>query len=121
MRLTSRRNFLITTASAVAATLAEAQGAAPEPVIDIHQHTDYAGRTDEQLIAHQRRMGVTHTVLLPAGRFFGLEAACSGNDRVMDVSKRLPREFSFFANEVPYLSDARDEISRVLRAGGLGI
>jgi predicted TIM-barrel fold metal-dependent hydrolase len=39
----------------------------------------------------------------------------------MDVTKRLPSEFSFFANEVPYLSDAREEITRVLRAGGLGI
>ncbi|MEO7317439.1 MAG: amidohydrolase family protein [Chthoniobacteraceae bacterium] len=115
----SRREFLFTTASA-AASVALAEHA-PEPVIDIHQHTDYAGRTDEQLIAHQRTMGVTHTVLLPAGRFFGLEAACSGNDRVMEVAKRLPREFVFFANEVPYLSDARDEIRRVLRAGGLGI
>ncbi len=112
----SRRAFLVLAASA-----AVAQEAAPEPVIDIHQHTDYAGRTDEQLIAHQRAMGVAHTILLPAGRFFGLEAACSGNDRVMEVTKRLPREFSFFANEVPYLSEAREEISRVLRAGGLGI
>ena len=115
----SRREFLFTT-TAVAGSLALA-GDAPEPVIDIHQHTDYSGRTDEQLVAHQRAMGVTHTVLLPAGRFFGLEAACSGNDRVMEVARRLPREFTFFANEVPYLSDARDEIRRVLRAGGIGI
>ena len=112
----TRREFLFTVAASVA--LADD---APEPVIDIHQHTDYAGRTDEQLIAHQRAMGITQTVLLPAGRFFGLEAACGGNDRVMEVAKRLPREFVFFANEVPYLSEARDEIRRVLRAGGLGI
>ena len=115
----TRRQFLLTSASA-AALIALADDA-PEPVIDIHQHTDYAGRTDEQLIAHQRAMGVTQTVLLPAGRFFGLEAACSGNDRVMELAQRLPNEFVFFANEVPYLSEARDEIRRVLRAGGLGI
>ena len=119
MRPLTRREFLFTTASA-AASVALADDA-PAPVIDIHQHTDYAGRTDEQLIAHQRAMGVTHTVLLPAGRFFGLEASCSGNDRVMELAQRLPREFVFFANEVPYLSEARDEIRRVLRAGGLGI
>ena len=119
MRPLTRREFLFTTASA-AASVALADDA-PAPVIDIHQHTDYAGRTDEQLIAHQRAMGVTHTVLLPAGRFFGLEASCSGNDRVMKLAQRLPREFVFFANEVPYLSEARDEIRRVLRAGGLGI
>ena len=119
MRPLSRRDFLLTTASA-AASLAVAQDV-PEPIIDIHQHTDYSGRTDEQLIAHQRKMGVTHTVLLPAGRFFGLEAMCGGNDRVLEVSRRLPKEYSFFANEVPYLSDARAELERTLKAGAKGI
>ena len=115
----SRRDFLFTAASA-AASLAIADDP-PEPVIDIHQHTDYSGRTDEQLIAHQRKMGVTHTILLPAGRFFGLEAGCSGNDRVQEIAKRLPREYFFFANEVPYLSDAREVIRGALKAGGIGI
>ncbi len=117
MRLISRREFLLASASAVVA----AHAAEPEPIIDIHQHVDYSGRTDEQLIAHQRKMGVTHTVLLPAGRFFGLEAMCGGNDRVMAVSRGLPGEYSFFANEVPYLSDARPELEKTLRAGGIGI
>ena len=116
----TRRHFLATGAAALAG-LAVAEDAAVEPVIDIHQHTDYMGRTDPELIAHQRKMGVSHTILLPAGRFFGLEAACSGNDRVMEVAAHLPHEYSFFANEVPYLSDARDVIRGVLRAGGLGI
>lgn len=116
----SRREFLLTAASA-AVSVAVAQDASLEPIIDIHQHTDYSGRSDEQLIAHQRKMGVTHTLLLPAGRFFGLEAAASGNDRVAEVARRLPKEFSFFANEVPYLSEARDEIRRVLQGGGIGI
>jgi uncharacterized protein len=113
----SRREFFCTSLAAAAAVAADA----PEPVIDIHQHTDYSGRTDEQLIAHQRKMGITHSVLLPAGRFFGLEAACSGNDRVQAVARSLPKEFSFFANEVPYLSDARDVLTTNLRAGALGI
>ncbi|MEO8351154.1 MAG: amidohydrolase family protein [Chthoniobacteraceae bacterium] len=116
----TRRHFLCTTVSA-AAGAAFGEETAPGPIIDIHQHTDYSGRTDEQLIAHQRQLGITRTVLLPAGRFFGLEASCGGNDRVMEVARRLPKEFTFFANEVPYLSDARDEIRRVLRAGGIGI
>ena len=38
-------------------------------VLDIHQHTNYGGRTDDQLIAHQRKMGVTKTNMLrPASR-----------------------------------------------------
>lgn len=95
--------------------------ATAEPIIDIHQHTNYAGRTDEQLIAHQRALGVTHTILLPAGRYFGLDASCGGNATVLPLSRQLPREFSFFANEVPYLAEAEDEIRRYLKRGAIGI
>jgi hypothetical protein len=58
-RTVSRRALLALAGAALA------RGA--EPVIDIHQHTNYSGRTDEQLIAHQRAMGIAKTVLLPAG------------------------------------------------------
>src|SRR5688572_31244184 len=118
MSALTRREFLVAASGALAA-VASAQDALRDPIIDIHQHTDYSGRTDEQLIAHQRRMGITHTVLLPAGRLFGLEAGASGNDRVAEVARQLPGEFSYFANEVPYLSEARDEIRRVLQGGAI--
>src|SRR5690348_10248331 len=39
-----------------------------EPVIDIHQHIHYHARKDEEMLQHQRAMGVTKTILLPAGR-----------------------------------------------------
>jgi predicted TIM-barrel fold metal-dependent hydrolase len=117
----TRRQFLATGIAAAAISQFHAAEAVPEPIIDIHQHTDYSGRTDEEMIAHQRKMGVTHTVLLPAGRFFGLEAMASGNERVIEVAKRLPNEYSFFANEVPYLSDAADVIRGVLKQGAIGI
>jgi uncharacterized protein len=117
----TRRQFLAASLNAAVAAQLHSAESTPEPIIDIHQHTDYSGRTDEQMIAHQRKMGVTHTILLPAGRFFGLEAMASGNDRVMEVAKRLPNEYSFFANEVPYLSDAADVIRDVLKAGAIGI
>jgi predicted TIM-barrel fold metal-dependent hydrolase len=58
---------------------------------------------------------------LPAGRFYNLEAGASGNDRVQEVARRLPKEYSFFANEVPYLSDAREVIVAALKAGAHGI
>ena len=121
MRSLPRRNFLFTSAAAAAAALTGVHGAAAEPVIDSHQHTDYSGRTDEQMLAHQRTMGVTHTVLLPAGRFFQLEAGASGNSRVQEVARQHPGEYFFFANEVPYLSDARDVIVGALKAGARGI
>ncbi len=39
-----------------------------EPIIDIHQHIHYSGRRDELLLAHQKAMGITTTILLPSGR-----------------------------------------------------
>jgi predicted TIM-barrel fold metal-dependent hydrolase len=127
----SRREFLAVGSAALAAGLCGCGelGTAPaptpketqEPVIDIHQHTTYAGRSDADLIAHQRTMGVTHSILLPAGRYFGLEAGCSGNDTVVALAQKLPREFSYFANEVPYLPDAASEIRKYLRRGAIGI
>ena len=113
----SRRQFLVTLGAAVAV----AQESSREPVIDIHQHTNYAGRSDDELLAHQRKMGVTHTILLPAGRFFGLDAQCGTNETVEALTKKFPGEFSFFANEVPFLSEARSEIEKFLRLGGVGI
>ena len=110
----TRRAFL---AAAAAAPLAH--GA--EPIIDIHQHTNYAGRTDEQLIAHQHTMGVTKTVLLPAGRMYGLEAGAGRNDTCVALAKRLPNEYVFFANELPNIPETRPEIEKYLKAGGIGI
>ena len=62
-----------------------------EPIIDIHQHLNYADRTDAHFLQHQRHMGVTQTVLLPAGtpverpsthmgKSNGLAAKITGND-----------------------------------------
>lgn len=93
----------------------------PEPVIDIHQHTNYAGRTDAQLIAHQQAMGVTTTVLLPAGRFYGLDAKCGGNDSVEALARQHPGRFFRFANEVADLEEAPDVIRRHLKRGAIGV
>jgi len=113
---------------AAAATLAlkaslpvAAADAANEPIIDIHQHTNYAGRTDEQLMAHQRAMGVTQSVLLPAGRFYGLDAKCGGNDSVQTLARKHPKEFVFFANEVADIEEAPEVIRRYLRRGAIGV
>jgi predicted TIM-barrel fold metal-dependent hydrolase len=107
-----------------------ATGAAAEPIIDIHQHLGYSGRTDEAFLAHQRIMGATTTILLPAGRPVntasthdgasnGLEAQCRGNDACYAFSKAHPKAFLFGANEVPDVPDAAQEIGRYLRLGGI--
>src|SRR3954466_9839951 len=93
----------------------------PEPIIDIHQHTNYSFRTDELLLAHQKAMGVTQTILLPAGSLYHLEANCTGNEAVRNFALDHPGEYVYFANEVPHLPGARAEIEKYLRRGAIGI
>jgi len=107
----TRRTFL----SMAAAQLA------PERIVDIHQHTYYHERSDADLVAHQRGMGVTTTILLPAGSQYGLAAECGGNASVMEVARKLPREFVYFANELPDVPETRRVIERFLKAGAIGI
>jgi hypothetical protein len=96
----SRREFLsascgLLATAALPLAVAGAETAA-EPIIDIHQHTNYAGRTNEQLIRHQQVLGVTTTVLLPAGRFYGLDAKCGTNDTVEALARQHPDKFGSF-------------------------
>ena len=103
-----------------------------EPIIDIHQHTGYSGRTNAELVAHQRAMGVSQTILLPAGREVsrpsthdgksnGLAASAGGNQSCLDLHLKYPREFLFCANEVPDLPEAPAEIRKYLKLGGIGV
>lgn len=125
----TRRAFLQAGAAALAGTACGLHAApapaepAPtaEPIIDIHQHTNYAGRTDAQLIRHQQVLGVTTTVLLPAGRWYGLDAKCGGNESVRALARAHPDRFVFFANEVADLEEAPAEIRSFLRRGAVGI
>jgi predicted TIM-barrel fold metal-dependent hydrolase len=111
----SRRVFLGTLAAA------SLPGQPAEPIIDIHQHTNYSGRSDEELIRHQREMGIAKTVLLPAGSKYGLAAECGGNDTVVAVARKLPKEFCYFANELPDIAEARPVIEKYLKMGAIGI
>ncbi|HUS08336.1 MAG TPA: amidohydrolase family protein [Bryobacteraceae bacterium] len=98
-----------------------AAGAGPEPVIDIHQHTNYSGRSDQELLAHQRTMGITRTVLLPAGSKFGLAAGAGRNDTVVALARANPKEYVFFANELPDIPETKAVIEKYLKAGAIGI
>ncbi len=100
---------------------------AAEPIIDIHQHTHYHGRTDEKLLKHQQAMGVTTTILLPAGKPVnrasthngksnGLAAKTGGNETVQAMAKQHPKEFLFGANEVADLPDMQKELEKYLKA-----
>lgn len=142
----SRRDFLRSTALLAGSQLASA-GAAPtaaEPIIDIHQHTNYGGRRDAafkqiaparthaELLSHQRALGVTKTILLPAGRPLqrastldgkanGLDGTVSGNDDALALARQYPDEFAFGANEVPDLADAPAVIEKYLKLGAVVI
>jgi predicted TIM-barrel fold metal-dependent hydrolase len=109
-----RRSFLATLAAPVLAQRAE-------PIIDIHQHTHYSGRSDAELIAHQRQMGVSKTVLLPAGSKYGLAANAFGNDSVVQLAHLLPREYVYFANELPDIPETRAVLEKYLNMGAIGI
>ena len=107
------------TSEAPGADSSEAPGASK--IIDIHQHTNYSGRTDAALVAHQRAMGITLTVLLPAGSKYGLAAGCGKNQTVVDLTRRHPKEFVYFANELPDIPEAKKEIEKFLKTGAIGI
>src|SRR5688572_1069449 len=108
----TRREFLAASASLIlGATIHAADPPVDkaERIIDIHQHTNYGGRTDEQLIAHQRAMGIRQTLLLPAGtsvlrpsthdgKSNGLATQCGGNETALALAKEHPKEFLFGAN-----------------------
>jgi predicted TIM-barrel fold metal-dependent hydrolase len=111
----TRRAFV----GALAAAAAPAQP--PVPIIDIHQHTNYWRRTDEEMLRHQDTMGIAHTILLPAGRVYGLEAQAFGNDSCAAIVKQHPKKYSFFANEVPYIPECREVLEKYLKAGAIGI
>lgn len=127
-----RREFLTTSALAVLGTAVSAkapasQATAGSPIIDIHQHLGYSRRPDEVLVAHQRAVGATQTILLPAGRDAmgrsthggvanGLQAQARGNEECYQFARAHER-FLFGANEVPDLAGAAREIEQYLKRG----
>lgn len=132
MTVISRRNFLAASLAACSAPIGvNALAADAEPVIDIHQHTSYRQRTPEQLAAHQKTMGVTHTILLPSGtaverastgggkhNYLGGVGA-GGNESCLAMARQYPKAFFFGANEVTDLPSSRGEIVKYLDLGGI--
>mgnify|MGYP002139350360 CR=1 FL=1 len=121
-----RRTFLAASTAAVCGAVSESLIVADEKVpgeklIDIHQHTHYHGRSDDGLRQHQRALGASKTVLLPAGSQYGLEANCYGNDSALALVKQFPKEFVFFANELPDLPETRQVLEKYLKLGAKGI
>src|SRR5687768_15781770 len=106
----SRRDFLRTSALLAGVAFVGQRvraGAAIEPIIDMHQHVQYSGRSDDALVSHQRTLGVTMTVLMPSGDRGGEHKGGSGEHAaVVALSRKHPGEWVFFANEITDLPDA---------------
>ena len=131
----SRRQFIQFSAMFLAgAALSGCQTSqtSAEPIVDIHQHLGYSGRSDEVLLAHQRNLGITKTVLLPAGRPMysatthdgvcnGLEAKCLGNEECYRFAQAHSDAYAFAANEVPDAPGAQKEIEKYLKLGAVMI
>ncbi len=103
-----------------------------EEIIDIHQHVNYHARSNADMIAHQRAMGMSKTVLLPSGsqlnresthlgRSNGLAARVFGSGAAARVAAEYPGEFVWFANEVPDLDTTKAELEKWLDRGASGI
>jgi len=99
-----------------------------DPIIDIHQHIHYSGRSDERLLAHQKAMGISTTILLPSGRPVssasthygfsnGLEAEAYGNEACYKFALAHSNEYTFGACEVPDVAGATNEIEKYLKLG----
>ena len=118
----NRRDFLTSSSAALLGSAVRAHAAArqasSDPIIDIHQHLGYSGRADDVLLAHQRAMGATTTILLPAGRpanrpsthagvANGLQAQALGNEECFQFARSHQPAFLFAANDVPDLEGRR--------------
>ncbi len=104
----------------------------PGEVIDVHQHVNFKGRFDKQLVDHQRIMGVCRTVLLPSGTAIalasthegksnGLAAEVHPTEAAIRLAERHPESFTWFCNEIPDLPGAREKLEAWLEAGARGI
>lgn len=130
-----RREFLVGTSAFLAAMALKKpvfSSASDDLIIDIHQHTNYMGRTNDQLVNHQLKMGVSKTILLPSGNpanygsthygySNGLQAQATGNAACYELAKKYPDRFLFGANEVPDVPNAANEIEKYLKLGAVVI
>ncbi len=128
----SRRYFITGSTILLAGTALKLKGSEfqeTEPIIDIHQHTDYASRSQEKMLAHQRAMGISTTILLPGGRPLnygsthygvsnGLQVKAGGNEVCYNFAQKYPGELLFGACEVPDFPGAIPEIEKYLKLGG---
>ncbi len=119
----NRRSFLATLAASAACsqemTEPEVETQAPEPILDLHTHTRHLGRTNDQLIAHEKGLGVTKSVLLPGAGW--LLERIGDNEECAALLGSEEHDFVLFVNADPAEPHAIETLSTYLDRGGIGI
>lgn len=113
-----RRLFLGRLPALGAAAFLPLQGSG-EPILDLHQHVLYNGRTMEQLLAHQKQHRITTTVLLPGDGW--MLPVTGGNRECARFQAAHPEGFVRFACSDPAESRAIDVLRGNLQRGAIGI
>jgi len=90
----------------------------PPPLLDIHQHTQYNGRPDPNLIAHQTFHRVTKTVLLPGEGW--MLSIVGGNATCAALQAEYPDLFLRFACSDPAESRTVDVLRGNVGRGAIG-
>jgi len=114
----SRRQFLGTLPAFIAPPSLSAS-LSSQPVLDLHQHTNYLGRTNQQLVAHQAYHRVTTTVLLPGAGWMLSELGDNASCAALEAD--YPDRFVRFACCDAAESRTPDVLGGNLRRGAIGI
>lgn len=114
----SRREFLADVPVFAAAAFWQAPASA-EPILDLHQHVLYSGRTAEQMLAHQMHYQIKTTVLLPGAGW--LLAVVGGNRDCTAFLAQHSEGFVTFACSDPAESRTVDVLRGNIQRGAIGI
>ncbi|MCI0419863.1 MAG: amidohydrolase [Acidobacteria bacterium] len=118
MQNLSRRQFL---GAACVFTLAHPLSAqdAPEPILDLHQHTPYNKRPRELVLVHQEQHRIKTTVILP-GEGWMLKII-GGNRECADFQAAHSDRYVKFTSADPAESRALDVLRGNIQRGAIGI
>src|SRR5262249_14320060 len=74
-----------------------------------------------QLVAHQRKMGVTKTILLPSGYKITPGLELGATETCIHLFRQYPKEFAYFGNELPDIPVTRETLQKYLKMAARGI